>query len=33
MKGTAMKIEIEKDFPKYFKPAYPRPPKSLCKSE
>ena len=23
MKGTAMKIEIEKDFPQYFKPAYP----------
>ena len=23
MKGTAMKIEIEKDFPQYFRPAYP----------
>ncbi len=23
MKGTAMKIEIEKDFPQYFKPAHP----------
>ena len=23
MKGAAMKIEIEKDFPQYFKPAYP----------
>ena len=22
VKGTAMKIEIEKDFPQYFKPAY-----------
>lgn len=23
VKGAAMKIEIEKDFPSYFKPAYP----------